>query len=106
MYYSYWSNPFIRNFTDALLNNCLNINESGSNWSIKSNVATGQLKNQIVTVKPSDADKRGSLPSKIEGNINYYTFSSSTSVSVARFLVSFTCQDGSFESDNCRCEGN
>jgi len=94
-------------FTDTLINNCLNINDSNSKWVISNNVASGQLKNQKITVTLSDVDKRGSLPNNsIKGNINYYIFSSSTSVSVARFLVSFTCQNGSFENDNCKCGGN
>jgi len=64
-----------------------------------------KLKNQVITVKASDADKRGSLPNATNKNISYYSFTSTTSVSVARFLVSFTCQNGSFLGDDCRCHG-
>ena len=104
-----------KEFTDALTKECLNIDDTNSKWIINNDVAIGQLNNQIVTIKASDADKRGSLPDikidestgEITGNIKYYIFSSTTSVSVARFLVSFNCQSGSYNSeDNCRCQGN
>jgi len=93
-------------FADALITNCLKINEQNPEWTIENKKATGKLSNQIIKVTASDVDSRGSLPNKISEKIKYYTFSSSTSVPVARFIISFTCLKGTFVGDNCRCQGN
>lgn len=76
--------------------------ENDEVWEVLSTgkSATGKLKNQNVKIENFD---RGSLPKKIEGNITYKNFDIENSTPVARFVVTYTCECGTFMSDNCQC---
>jgi len=92
-------------FTQKLTSkDCLNIDDEDSHWAIDYDVATGKFKDQTITVKKPEKDARGSLPSDVDGDINYKTFSGSTSTPIARFVISIECKNGSSLNDECRCE--
>lgn len=98
-------------FKDKLLKDCLNITlteDDSQEWSIKSGVAKGILKDQVLEIKKSDKDSRGSLPSNIDGLINYNLPESKkvSEITVARFIVTYTCnsEEGMYMNDQCKCK--
>lgn len=107
------NNLTFNEFTNTLLTNCFNINnptEDEVTWSISNGVATTELSNQIlkISVPSVSGDKAGSLPSKVDGKINYKSLTSSGGLSlnsIANFVVSFECKNGTHLNDKCGCQG-
>jgi len=93
-------------FTERILKDCLNLTDEDPVWTIQNSTATGILSNQIITIKGSDADSRGSLPKDVNGTINYRTFSGNTTTPIARFVARFECLNGTSLNEKCQCEGN
>jgi len=95
------------NFTTRLMNECFQVQideNSEPEWSISKSVATGKLNGQIITIKKSDKGVKGSLPSNVDGNITYSN-ANENFIKLARFLVEFTCENGYYINDKCKCQG-
>jgi len=93
-------------FTKLLIKNCLHIDiaeEENPEWTINKGIASGILKNQVITIKASDKDAKGSLPETIDDLINYDN-SYIDYVPVTRLAISFSCTNNSFMNDNCKCQ--
>jgi len=59
-------------------------------WTLNNGIITGTNSAGVATVTTTDIDSLGSLPETTDGDIIY---SNATDVSVARFLISYNCND-------------
>jgi len=76
-----------------------------SDWEINESVAIAKFKGQYVKVSNSDNGSKGSLPNNVDEYINYSKVSGEDSKSLARFMITFTCDDSFYINEKCICEG-
>ena len=87
---------------------CLKLeDDQESDWEINNKIASAKFNGQIITVSNSDADSRGSLPDTVNGDINYKKINGENATPIARFMITYTCENGYYINDSCTaCEGN
>jgi len=96
-------------FTQRLLTECLNNKNEALKWEIIDGAAKGLFANQIIDITLPASDKKGSLPDDVSGDIIYETMKKNGAAlddftKIARFVISSTCNDGSYMNEECVCK--